>query len=91
MQKKTKRQQDVLDLILRLCKTLAVEKIDYCHWKSNTALDRTARGENDLDLLVNRAHANRFAEILYSLGFKETLAESDNELPGILNYYGLDQ
>lgn len=84
-------QQAVLDLIAKLCNALAAEKIDYCHWKSNTALDRSARGENDLDLLINRAHAQRFTEILYTLGFREVLAARDEELPGILDYYGFDQ
>jgi thymidylate kinase len=87
----TMEQQAVLDLIAKLCNTLATEKIDYCHWKSNTALDRSARGENDLDLLINRAHAQRFTEILYKMGFKEARPAKDEELPGILDYYGFDR
>ena len=42
-----------LDLVVKLCETLAAQKIDYCHWKSNTFLDRSASGDNDLDLLIN--------------------------------------
>lgn len=80
----------VLNLINKLCKTLAVEDIAYCHWKSNAALDRSASGENDLDLLVARADVQRFTEILYRLGFKEARPRPDKELPGILNYYGFD-
>jgi thymidylate kinase len=83
-------QLPVLDLIKKLCNTLAVEKIDYCHWKSNAALNRSASGDNDLDLLVSRIHAQKFTEILYVLGFKEVLAPKVDELPGVRNYYGYD-
>jgi thymidylate kinase len=80
-----------LDLVVTLCNTLAAKKIDYCHWKSNSFLDRSARGDNDLDLLVSREHAQCFAEILYALGFKEALLPTAEELPGVRNYYGYDQ
>ncbi len=83
-------QLPVLDLVVKLCTALAAEEISYCHWKSNTALDRSASGDNDLDLLVNRAHAERFTRILYRLGFKETLSPSEEELPGVRDYYGYD-
>jgi hypothetical protein len=80
-----------LDLVVKLCEILASKKIDYCHWKSNTFLDRSASGDNDLDLLINLAHAQCFTEILYSMGFKETLIPKDEELPGVRDYYGYDQ
>jgi thymidylate kinase len=80
-----------LDLVVKLCGILETQKIDYCHWKSNSYLDRSASGENDLDLLVSPAHAQRFTEILYGMGFKETLIPKDEELPGVRDYYGYDQ
>lgn len=80
-----------LELVVRLCKALAAQKIDYCHWKSNSFLDRSASGANDLDLLVNRSHAQCFIEILSRLGFKETFVTKEDELPGVRNYYGHDQ
>ena len=79
-----------LNLIYKLCKTLQAEEIVYCHWKSNAALDRSARGENDLDLLVNRADGQQFTEILHRLGFKEAKARPDKQLPGVLDFYGYD-
>jgi thymidylate kinase len=80
-----------LKLVAELCRTLAAENINYCHWKSNVALDRSASGENDLDLLVSRADAQRFTEILYRLGFIEAQAAKEFKLPGVLDYYGFDQ
>ncbi|HIK30751.1 MAG TPA: hypothetical protein IGS17_13585 [Oscillatoriales cyanobacterium M59_W2019_021] len=80
----------ILNLIDRLCQTLEGENINYCHWKSNLAIDRSASGENDLDLLVSRADVGRFTEILASLGFKQTQVPPFSQLPGILNYYGYD-
>jgi thymidylate kinase len=88
---KKMEEHTVLDLIANLCRILAAQKIDYCHWKSNSFLARSASGDNDLDLLVSRNHAQCFAEILFGLKFKESLLPVDEELPGVRNYYGCDQ
>lgn len=80
-----------LELVLKLCETLEAEKINYCHWKSNAALDRSANGENDLDLLVSREDSQKFVEILFRLNFKEALADRSEQLPGIRDYYGYDE
>lgn len=84
-------EQVKLDLIVKLCDTLNAKRIGYCHWKSNTFLHRSASGENDLDLLVSRIHAQKFIEILYDFGFKESLLPREEELPGVRDYYGYDQ
>ncbi|HTP02659.1 MAG TPA: hypothetical protein VMJ64_14885 [Anaerolineales bacterium] len=81
----------ILDLVARLCAALSAEGIDYCHWKSNPFLHRSASGENDLDLLVSRVDAQAFTEILCELGFKEVFAPEEDELPGVENYYGHDE
>ena len=80
-----------LDLVRRLCQELSAEAVDYCHWKSNEALDRSARAESDLDLLVSRRHATRFEEIIRGLGFKDGRPPSKQQLPGVFHSYGLDQ
>jgi len=80
----------VLELVARLGQTLADERIEYCHWKSNAYLDRSASGENDLDLLIDRAHGERFVGILLRLGFKETFAPREATLPGVRDFYGYD-
>ncbi|MEM7793964.1 MAG: hypothetical protein AAF579_05845 [Cyanobacteria bacterium P01_C01_bin.118] len=79
-----------LTLIRQLCKALEAENVVYCHWKSNAAIDRSASGENDLDVLISRKEARRFTEILYRLGFKQANDPPEKELPGILNFYGYD-
>lgn len=84
------KEYSSLDLIRKLCESLDHEGINYCHWKSNAALDRSAQGKNDLDLLVQRSDAAHFTEILSRCGFKETFNPADLELPGILNFYGYD-
>ena len=79
-----------LNLIRRLCESLDQEGINYCHWKSNAALDRSAQGKNDLDLLVKRSDSTRFTEILSRYGFKETFKPAALNLPGVVNFYGYD-
>ncbi len=83
-------QLPVLNLVHELCKMLEAESIVYCHWKSNVALERSATGDNDLDLLVDRGSAQRFTEILWRCGFKEARMPSRRRTPGILDYYGYD-
>lgn len=83
-------QQPTLDLIYKLCQALAEARIAYCHWKSNNALDRSASGDNDLDLLISRADEERFSEILSKLGFKQAEAPPGKWMPGVLDYYGYD-
>ncbi len=80
-----------LSTIIRLCETLEAESIDYCHWKSNAALDRSASGDNDLDLLVSRADTQRFIEILYRHGFREALVPHEEHLPGVQDFYAYDE
>jgi len=87
----TSSDQRVLSLVRRLCCALNTEAIAYCHWKSNDALDRSASGENDLDLLVARRDAQRFTELLHRLGFKEARLPPRRERPAVLHYYGLDR
>lgn len=79
-----------LPLIARLCEALTTQKVSYCHWKSNWKLGRWLEGEGDLDLLVERADAQRFASIIYGLGFKQAEPPADRSVPGILNFYGFD-
>src|SRR6266545_7792767 len=81
----------ILNLIRLLCQALVEEEIAYCHWKSNNALDRSASGDNDLDLLISRADAGRFTEILHRLKFKQVKAPIDKQMTSVVNYYGYDK
>ena len=80
----------VLPIVKKLCDALRIENIDYCHWKSNNMLARSANGDNDLDLLINRADETRFAEILFRLGFKQVTAPGEKQMPGVLDFFGFD-
>lgn len=79
-----------LELVTKLCGELNAGKIIYCHWKSNANLDRSASGENDLDLLISRSCVQQFTEILFRLGFKQAFDLPEGQLPGVLDYYGYD-
>jgi thymidylate kinase len=83
--------QTTLGLVSNLCNSLNTEGVVYCHWKSTAALDRSARGENDLDLLVSRADIGCFTGILAQLGFKEARGSQQKQLPGVLDYLGHDR
>jgi hypothetical protein len=85
------KERAALPSIINLCKILKAEEIDYCHWKSNAAIDRSASGDNDLDLLVSRIDAHRFTGLLHQLGFKEVKVLQDEQLPGVQDFYGYDE
>jgi thymidylate kinase len=76
-------------LVRDLCAALEADGVRYCHWKSNAFLDRSRTGDNDLDLLIDRADADRFAALTQRLGFKLTI-DPARGLPGVLSYYGFD-
>jgi thymidylate kinase len=80
-----------LELIATLCRALEDADVAYCHWKSNESLDRSATGENDLDLLVRRADSERFERVLARLDFKQTLLPPWKDLPGVSHRYALDE
>ena len=86
----TKQNQPASDLVAKLCNALNAQGVNYCHWKSNAALDRSASGENDLDLLVCRPDAQRFIELLSEFGFIEACASKSEKLPGVRDFYGYD-
>ena len=79
-----------LDVVTRLCDALQREAVVYCHWKSNEAIDRSASGENDLDLLISRRDAGRFAAVALEAGFKPTELPASRRLPGIADWFALD-
>ncbi|MGH3066654.1 MAG: hypothetical protein ACRDOF_10195 [Gaiellaceae bacterium] len=79
-----------LPLIGDLLQALDAANVRYCHWKSNAAIDRSASGENDLDLLVSRSDTTAFAEALARLGFARA-HKPGFEIPGIESFYGYDR
>lgn len=85
------KQEPILELVRVLCEELNTNQINYCHWKSNVSLDRSASGDNDLDLLIGRSSMQTFTEILAKLGFKRADENPDRRMPGVVDYYGYDQ
>jgi thymidylate kinase len=80
-----------LALVLDLCSRLKAAGVSYCHWKSNDALDLSASGDNDLDLLIDRRHMTTFTEVLAACGFKQARPQRRRFVPGVLHFYGMDQ
>lgn len=81
----------MLPTIESLFRTLDAAGVSYCHWKSNWALPRTLMGETDLDLLVGRADARRFREILTDLGFEPSMETGGHGTPSTEHHMTLDE
>lgn len=78
------------DLILSLCRELNRLDVRYCHWKSNANIEKSLRGEGDLDLLIHRQDIQIFNRIMMTLGFKAAEVPRGRQIPGIRDYYGYD-
>ena len=80
-----------LELVVQLCGALDDRGVRYCHWKSTDAIERSASGDNDLDLLVSEDDVASFEAVVHELGFIEALDEPSRTQPGIRHFYGLDR
>jgi len=80
--------------ILALCRsffdTLNSDNVRYCHWKSNTHLDKALRGETDLDILVHLDDKCKFDKACEEFDFKIVLSPSEKRFPGMTDYLGFD-
>jgi len=79
-----------LELVEKFLTELCTERIPYCHWKSNTRIEASLKGETDLDLLVASGKRAECLALLERLDFLPARDPWDLDLPGICHYYGLD-
>jgi hypothetical protein len=77
-------------LIRALAEALGRHGVRYCQWKGHRKRARWGRGLGDIDLLVDRTSAPRFAQAAAELGFKRVLAAPSWHLPGVESHYGYD-
>jgi thymidylate kinase len=64
--------------------------IRFCSWKSNLHVRAALAGETDVDLLLDRRDATRFAEIAATHGLKVVVPARDAVFPGMQHLLGLD-
>jgi len=79
-----------LALLQDLAAALAAAGVTYCQWKGHFKRERWGQGVGDVDLLVERQSAARFVSVLSNLGFKLAVPPAEQQLPGVLSYFGLD-
>ncbi|MEO8509628.1 MAG: hypothetical protein ABI534_00130 [Chloroflexota bacterium] len=65
--------------------------VRYCHWKSTPSLGTALAGRTDLDLLVEREDADRFAEAARGLGFKPFISHASRRFPAVEDLLGYDE
>jgi energy-coupling factor transporter ATP-binding protein EcfA2 len=82
---------DALTLNRQLFADLDDSSVRYCHFKSNEHLEAALLGRTDLDLLVDPAHREAFESRVVALGFKRFAAPAARQLPGVVDYLGLDE
>ena len=79
-----------LESVANLFQALHQRGVRYCHWKSNLRLEKSLRGQTDLDLLVDRKDSQGFTQILDSHNIKPILAAPGKRYPDVEDYLGLD-
>ena len=68
-----------------------LDKITYCHWKSNQHFDQALIGVDDLDILVDRKQADELLKILAKLHFKHFYTPAARTYIGIEDWLGFDE
>ena len=84
-------QTEQLEILCGLFQELNDAGIRYCHWKSTHRLNQALKGETDLDLLVDRADATRFREMLLRCDFKSFVSAPRRQYPAVEDYLGCDR
>ncbi len=77
-------------LVQNLLDALDRRDVAWCQWKSTIALDRSASGEADLDLLVARSDQPALLEVLGQLEFREASPPPEKEAAGTRSFFGFD-
>jgi hypothetical protein len=79
-----------LSALVELLKDLNRRAVRYCVWKSTPGLERALRGETDLDILVDRRHADVFSAVLHLHRLKPVQLPVNLRYPAIEHYLGFD-
>lgn len=79
-----------LSALVELLGDLNRRAVRYCVWKSTPGLERALRGETDLDILVDRRHADVFAAVLHLHHLKPVQLPVNLRYPAIEHYLGFD-
>lgn len=86
----TEFPSSTLRLVREVFTALHGAAVRYCHWKSTTALPKALAGGTDLDLLVNRADAAAFTEVVAGTGFKPFISHPTRRFVGVEDWLGHD-
>jgi hypothetical protein len=84
-------QHGAVPALLGCLDDLAATRVRHCAWKSNDHLLAALAGETDLDLLVDRHDAARFAAVAASRGLKRLAAPPAADYPAMQHHVGLDR
>lgn len=76
--------------LVALSQALAQEQVVYCRWNGHRGPEAERAGEDEVDLLVSRAHMRRVAELFCRLGFKLAKASPEKAVPGALDAFAYD-
>lgn len=79
----------IVPVVRDLLDRLDVAGIAYCHWKSNQHLDAALAGLTDLDVLVERGHADELQATLAISGYRRFAAV--RAYPAIEDYLAFDR
>jgi hypothetical protein len=81
----------MLDLCYRFFEYLNLQKIRYCHWKSNGHLNEALNGKTDLDILVHRDDKEKFAKAIEAFPIKRIITPRMKRFPCLEDYLGFDE
>ena len=80
----------MLTKLQELIEKLSTKEINYCHWKSNSAIFQVLTGDTDVDFLIHRKHGDAFRLVMSELQFRPTGIQGDAPFPAVEHYYAMD-
>ncbi|MGA1825625.1 MAG: hypothetical protein ACMUIP_13280 [bacterium] len=83
-------QSKILHICQLFFESLNSNNIRYCHWKSNSHLEKALAGKTDLDILVHKDDKREFELLLEQFDMKRILSPPEKRFPDIKDYLGFD-
>jgi len=65
--------------------------INYCHWKSNSHLDKSFESISDFDLLIDSKDTEKFLTLMHDFKFKRKFSSANYVYPGFDDFLGFDE
>ena len=87
----SKKAKAMLNVCKDIFNELLKQEVNYCHWKSNEHLTDGLNGETDIDLLVSKTYAKKFADVLKKYECMQARPQFGSRYADVEEWIGYDR